>query len=39
MRISVKAKPVAREDKIEKISDTEFIVSGHTSRQKIIEIL
>lgn len=27
MRINVKARPAAREDKIEKVSDTEFIVS------------
>ena len=71
MRINVKAKPNAYEEKVEKISDSEFavsvkeppvnglanraiikaladyfgisqlrirIISGHTSRQKIIEI-
>jgi len=70
MRITVKAKPNSYEEKIEKIGDTEFVVSvkeppvnglankailkalreyfhtsniriisGHTSRQKIVEIL
>jgi len=72
MRINVKAKPNSNEEKVEKISDTEFvvsvkeppvhglankaiihalakhlnisqfrvrIVSGHTSRQKVVEIL
>ncbi len=72
MRIMVKAKPNAKEEKVEKISDTEFIVSvkeppvkglankaiirtladyfnvvqvrvrivsGYTSRQKVVEIL
>lgn len=72
MRINVKAKPNAYEEKVEKISDTEYVVSvkeppvnglankaiikalsdyfhvsqfnirilsGHTSRQKVVEIL
>lgn len=72
MKISVKAKPNSKEEKVEKFSDTEFIVSvkeppvkglankaivhvlakhlnisqsrihiisGYTSRQKIVEIL
>ena len=72
MRINVKAKPNAREESVEKISDTDFVVSvkeppvkgmanravinalavhfgigsvrvkiisGHTSRQKVVEIL
>ncbi|MEK7603516.1 MAG: DUF167 domain-containing protein [Patescibacteria group bacterium] len=72
MRISVKAKPNSKEEKVEKFSDTEFVVSvkeppvkglankaiihvlakhlnipqssiriisGYTSRQKIVEIL
>ena len=71
MRINVKAKPNSKEDKVEKISDTEFIVSvkeipvqgranraiirvlaeyfdiplsririisGHISRQKVVEV-
>ncbi len=72
MRINVKARPGAKEEKVEKLSDTEFvvsvkeppvegkanraiinalavyfgiasarikIVSGYTSRQKVIEII
>lgn len=72
MRINVKARPNSKEEKVEKISDTEFvvsvkeppvqgkanraiinalavhfgiasarikIVSGYTSRQKVVEIL
>lgn len=72
MKITVKAKPNSHEEKVEKISDTEFIIfvkeppvhglankailralanyfnvsfsrvriiSGHTSRQKVVEVL
>jgi uncharacterized protein (TIGR00251 family) len=34
MKISVKVKPRAREEKIEKLSDTEFIVSVKTLPEK-----